>query len=107
MALTALEVISTEDGSVHIRASDDKLPVNIYVERADIDDYLGISDRDPQYKRDFVLQNIDSFKLIADDRYQEGFYERQRADGKDSIRIALNLDDLRSASLIVPRRRLG
>jgi hypothetical protein len=107
MALTALEVISTEDESVHIRATDEKLPVNIYVERADIDDYLGISDRDAEYKRDFILQNIDSFRMIADARYREGSYEKGHSDGTDFIRINLTMDDLRSASLIVPRRRLG
>jgi len=105
MTLAALEVISTEDESVHIRATDDDRPVNIYVERASIDRYLEIADSDARFKRDFVLQNIDAIMTMAHSRYQKGLYEERRSDGADSVRISLTLADLKSMSLIVPPRQ--
>lgn len=105
MALSALEVISTEDESVHIRASDGERPVNIYVERSDIDNYLKISDNDARFKRDFIRQNIDAIKMMAYSRYRKGLYEEGSPEGTDAVRIALTLADLQSMSLIVPPRQ--
>ena len=107
MTLTALQVLSTEDESVQICCTYDKLPVNIYIERAAIDAYLRITNSDAQYKRDFIKQNLDALKLISETRFKKGLYEKENSNGTDVISIALTLADLMPLSLIKPRRRLG
>src|SRR5258708_1175884 len=93
--LNDLEIISSSNLAVRLRASDRNVPIVISIERSDIDDYFRLDSSTKEKRRDIVEVNLRAFADISRDRFEHNIYSIGHLDGMQLIQIVLTFSDLR------------